>query len=119
MMGRRSVLTFLGAAFAALGFKETQAIPQPAARSPAFAVRGETVTCTNGHEICDVAQDLTAEMTLRVNQFDNWRIKKPESGDGISVCPICGADYLRRENQRLRLHIAGGWRDPRTGTVSL
>jgi hypothetical protein len=102
-----------------------------------IAYKGETVTCENGHAICDVAQNIGRFSGCGLELFTAWR------GDGNPAwdprgqrCPDCGGEYIRpmsldpppaREGWRrampwlsdeerayqargLQLHVGTGWR---------
>lgn len=77
---------------------------------PIYANAGETVTCENGHPICDFVQETrTGETQDLENQLGNWRQAAPRRGDHpIPGCAICGAPFYNG----LIFHIGDKWRDP-------
>lgn len=67
-----------------------------------YALRGEVVTCENGHPVCELARDVPLsdghDAMLRHSDFVNWR-----SGEESRYCPVCGASFIFW----LRLDTAG------------
>ena len=91
---------------AAVSTKETW-LPKPVY----YATVGETVTCTNGHPICDFVESVTLGQTEDPEkQLGNWRQPAPKVGElPIPGCAICGARFY----VGLGLyHIGDSWRDP-------
>lgn len=78
-----------------------------------YASAGEVVTCTNGHEICEIAKSIFVADLISVNQFINWRHQpQPQPRDPITPCMTCGAPYIQSDSgmAAMRLHINGEWR---------
>jgi hypothetical protein len=80
-----------------------------------IARKGEIVTCENGHEICDVAEDIEASSIVRRNQFTAWRQPEHAAGDGpaaIGPCTVCGARWVGVPEGKTGsyLHIGDQWR---------
>ena len=83
---------------------------------PIYAHAGETVTCENGHPICDFARDVYRGMMQDPpRDFTNWRQVVPVVGERlIPMCAVCGASFTNG----LVYHVGDAWRDPyniRTG----
>jgi hypothetical protein len=111
MMTRREIM----AALAALPFISAL-VPQAAATLPftpsprRYAAAGETVTCTNGHPICEFAKDAMSGETFSSSYLTNWRQKEPKVGQTpIPRCAVCGAPFYIAGNI---FHIGTSWRDP-------
>jgi hypothetical protein len=61
-----------------------------------IAYKGETVTCENGHEICDVAQDISRYSAAGVGMFTAWRTTAPsEEGQVMQWRCVCGSEFIR------------------------
>lgn len=73
----------------------------------AYASKGESVTCENGHHICDMAEDLHfGQMNWR-GSFGNWSQPEPKMVSPQQSCQECGAPWLRNDWE---LHFSEGWR---------
>ena len=84
-----------------------------------FLEPGATITCENGHPICEVAVPLRRFGVPSASDFTNWRTEQlaagrvPKQGDFVDEIRICtcGAFWLReRPGAGLQLHTEGGWR---------
>lgn len=74
-----------------------------------FLERGTTVTCENGHPICEVAFPLRRYTAPSATDFMNWRGAVPGEHDAIQPC-ACGAPYIiNRLGHGLQIHTAEGW----------
>jgi hypothetical protein len=73
-----------------------------------YAHAGETVTCENGHPICDFVEDVAIGQTQDVpRQLGNWRQDVPQVGAlPLPVCAQCGAQFTDGS----AYHFADGWR---------
>jgi hypothetical protein len=61
-----------------------------------IAYKGDTVTCENGHEICDVTQDIGRYSGANAEMFTAWRRGMSSEGDQLMRhCSICGAEFIR------------------------
>lgn len=113
-----SALPFVGVAFsvaadpAELSEEEDAAFVQKWLHFPVYAFAGETVTCENGHPICDFAVTVYRGQIQNVKtQLANWRQEEPALGAyPIPGCSICGAAFT---NGTL-YHIGEYWRDQET-----
>jgi hypothetical protein len=77
---------------------------------PLYAKAGETVTCTKGHEICDLRRDIHVGDPIQTGQFTNWRNQNPpEPHSEIMPCPTCGEPYIKGP-LAMQLHIENEWR---------
>ncbi|WP_262270023.1 hypothetical protein [Microvirga yunnanensis] len=62
-----------------------------------IAYKGETVTCENGHVICDVADDINRYSGAKAELFTDWHMDLT-SDDGQPMpcrCVVCGAEFIR------------------------
>ena len=73
-----------------------------------YAFAGETVTCENGHPICDFARDVVyGTMQDTKSDFGNWRQPAPQVGDfPIPGCAVCGAPFA----DGMVYHVGDSWR---------
>ena len=80
-----------------------------------YASKGEVVTCTNGHEICELGRNVYVGGNIESEAFVNWRNTEPaQPGDAFEPCKTCGASYIRSAGGfGARLHINGEWRTTR------
>jgi hypothetical protein len=62
-----------------------------------IAYQGETVTCDNGHEICDVAQDICRYSAANAELFTAWRLGVPPEDEQPMRCRcnVCEAEFIR------------------------
>jgi hypothetical protein len=61
-----------------------------------IAYKGETVTCENGHEICDVAQDIGRYSSANAEMFTGWRRGMSSEDERLMrYCCSCGAEFIR------------------------
>jgi len=62
-----------------------------------WARKGESVTCINGHPICDIAHDIYSGDARGKSDFTNWH--QPEPGISESVaglrCKVCRGAWIR------------------------
>ncbi len=74
---------------------------------------GTKVTCSDGHHVCDVVDNIYRYEFLRSHAFGNWQIDIPIPGQRIVDCKChCGAQYIRHDvgnMYRLQIHTAEGW----------
>jgi len=73
-----------------------------------YALKGEAVTCENGHVICEFVETVHVGQRQDVErQLGNWQQKKPTLGQlPLPVCEKCGAQFTLGD----RYHFASGWR---------
>lgn len=57
--------------------------------------KGEIVTCTNGHKICEAGKDISSGDLNWIKSLTNWMIKEPGADDSFPVCH-CGAVFIAR-----------------------
>lgn len=85
-----------------------------------YAKKGEVITCTSGHEICELATDVYVGGLLIAEEFINWRNQEPAKPcDVITPCKTCGEPFIKSVMPYggNHLHIGGEWRttlDPQT-----
>ena len=78
-----------------------------------YAKKGEIITCTDGHEICELECDVYIGGLLIASQFINWRNQEPVNPhDEIRPCKTCGKPFIKSEMPYggTWLHIDGEWR---------
>ncbi|MGQ9370402.1 hypothetical protein [Azospirillum sp. ST 5-10] len=80
--------------------------------SAPYARAGEVVTCTNGHPICEFAEDAALLDGQRPGHLTGWRQPEPLFGGPIPTCAVCGAEFYRGPGV---FHFAEGWRMVRGG----
>lgn len=74
-----------------------------------YAEKGETVTCTNGHPICDFAETVPYGRPMNLpKELTNWRQEPPVVGELDVRCAQCGAPFYDFG----RFHIGQSWRPP-------
>lgn len=81
-----------------------------------YAKKGEVVTCTNGHEICELAKDVYVNEPLMAEKFINWKNQEPAKPcDVIAPCNACGEPFIKSAMPYggIWLHIDGEWRTTR------
>lgn len=70
------------------------------------AKAGEQITCTNGHVVCEVIEDIFAGDVDYARKLGNWRQPIPFIGSQ-PVCAVCGAKFY---TGAIVFHFADGWR---------
>ena len=79
-----------------------------AGKRPVFASAGETVTCENGHPICEFVETVHyGQMQNLPAQLGNWRQEPPKLGSFDIKCEKCGAKFAAGNGH---FHFANGWR---------
>lgn len=78
-----------------------------------IARKGEQITCTNGHVICEIVEDLYAWKPIPWGfAIGNWREGQERPAPGSMhkpKCSLCGADFIRPDSWDF--HFArNGWR---------
>lgn len=73
-----------------------------------YAHAGETVTCENGHPICEFVETVViGQMQEPARQLGNWRQDAPQVGAmPVPGCALCGAPFSDGSSY----HFADGWR---------
>lgn len=111
--------------------EELEAIYKAASSQKAsgtFAKKGEIVTCSNGHPICEVAQDIINDSEQNPDRdYVNWTQDPPTIGTSADKCrcAVCGARFyysgvvlevIEDDSKIIKtvsgagLHFADGWR---------
>ena len=77
---------------------------------PAYARAGETITCEEGHPICDFVQTVSFGQTQNLPEhLGNWRQDEPKVGTlPLPVCAVCGSKFTLGAI----FHFKEGWRAP-------
>lgn len=82
-----------------------------------WARAGETVTCINGHDICDIARDIANDERHSPSQFANWRQPEPSTSTHITAirCAECRGVWIRMGRAQsghsvYQMHFEKGWR---------
>lgn len=77
---------------------------------------GDIVTCENGHEVCELLEDIDTTQTASADALGLWRLGqvKPSPGERIdqsSRCGICDARWAATSHhgRGATLHVNGGW----------
>lgn len=74
-----------------------------------YARKGEIVTCTNNHPICEFMEDVGLGENQNVDlQLGNWRQPPPMLGTPVPRCSICNAKFYVSG----LYHVGKEWRDP-------
>jgi hypothetical protein len=76
-----------------------------------YAHAGETVTCENGHPICEFVETVYLGQSQDLErQLGKWRQKAPKTGSGLPQrCVQCDARWAEYVGV---FHFKDGWRDP-------
>ena len=82
-----------------------------------FIEKGSIVTCENGHEICECAEDISSGDVVRASQFHNFKNKnikplpKETIGDFKFRCNKCGGQWVKTfPYGRINLYLKDkGW----------
>ena len=64
---------------------------------PVWALKGETVTCINGHPIVDVAHNIYIGDARSGEDFTNWRQPEPDRSTSVAEirCTECRGVWIR------------------------
>ena len=73
-----------------------------------YARKGETITCENGHPICEFADDVYVGNLPKPSNFINWTQEEPEFGSRPK-CAVCNGDFWVG-GEGFRVHIGDAWR---------
>jgi hypothetical protein len=107
------VAAFAGVFYVVLNWNS----PGPINTEPVlYAKKGEVITCTGGHEICELARDIFVGDTMIAEGFITWRNQDPaKPGDVIVPCKTCGEPFIKSSMSYggSQLHIDGEWRTTR------
>ena len=71
-----------------------------------YADKGETVTCENGHPICEFLDSVATGQPFSSLHMGNWQQPEPKLGTIAQACGICGARWFKGPY----LHFPNGWR---------
>jgi len=111
------LLAIGGAVYAISNVMPKRTSPEPNFLAPVlYAKKGEVVTCTNDHEICELACDVYVGGELIAEQLTNWKNQDPAKPcDVIMPCKTCGEPFVKSEMPYggSWLHIDGEWRTTR------
>lgn len=79
----------------------------------AYVVKGEFITCTNGHKIAEVKENIFCDERFQSRHFDfKFGTEEPEDGtpEDKCICKECGGRWFRSALKgRSELHTEGGW----------
>lgn len=78
-----------------------------------WAAKGETVTCTQGHSICDIAHDIYIGQPRAAGHFTNWHQPQPDHYKPVAdiACTECGGSWINgNPSDGYRFHFPDGWR---------
>ena len=109
-MNRRGLMKML-ATLPFCGGLFTEAVTAAVEASPIYAEAGETVTCENGHPICEFMRTVRyGEMQNVEINLGNWKQTSPSAGTyPIPVCAKCGSPFTDGS----RYHVGLFWRERR------
>ena len=119
LLASLAALPFIGSMFKA---KAERGFPYNVRKTPeifgtdvsrlfVYAWSGETVTCENGHPICDFARTvLLGDIQNPSEDFCNWRQEEPTVGQlPLPRCAVCGGEFVKGG---MVYHVGKFWRDP-------
>ena len=91
------------------GLAKSVTIKSPAVKR-IYAHAGETITCENGHPICDFRETVyQGDMQNPSDQFWNWKQAPPKLGViPLPRCEVCNGMWT----MGVIYHIGDSWRDP-------
>jgi len=78
--------------------------------------KGDMVTCTFDHPVCEIKKDLHEGEMFDINEHFLFMESQniPKASTPIDCCQCwCGHDYIRLgwpDEKRIVLHIDGGWK---------
>ncbi len=78
-----------------------------------WATKGECITCTQGHPICEIAHDIAIGEPRGSGNFTNWKQPQPDHYKPVSdiTCNQCGGSWINGNPRNgYRFHFAEGWR---------
>ena len=71
-----------------------------------YAVKGEVVTCENGHFICEFLDTVNVGQSWDSTKLGRWRQPEPKLGTMKQPCTSCNARWFEGSY----LHFPDGWR---------
>lgn len=108
-LNRRSILSVFPFLCFGSWFAKAESVKQIVSKK-IYASAGETITCENGHPICDFRETVYAgDMQNPTEQFWNWRQTKPKLGViQLPRCEVCNGMWT----MGVIYHVGDSWRDP-------
>jgi len=90
--------------------EEEEDPPQEAKK---MASQGQIITCTNGHEICELSRDYLEDQEVNPDLFAHYRPSQRiiTEGDRISEikCLLCGAKWIQGGAWNIHFFSEGRW----------
>lgn len=78
-----------------------------------IARKGQIITCTNGHEICELSRDFFNDQDVNPDLFSNYRPSQRiiTESDRINEirCLVCGAQWIQGGAWNIRFFSEGRW----------
>ena len=78
-----------------------------------IAHKGQLITCTNGHEICELSRDFFQDQDVNPDLFTLYRPPQQIITDNDRLneikCRICGAQWLQGGAWNIRFFSEGRW----------
>lgn len=91
----------------ALGVSLGLATPKEEPVSPRkYALKGEWVTCAQGHKIVQLERDVQYGEGFDPTVFVNWQQACPVMGEVLHPCAECGGNFYAG----MQFHFNDGWR---------
>jgi len=56
--------------------------------------KGDILMCRNGHEICELIEDLNVGDMNWASKFGKWRQPEPTVGGPAPLCAVCGVNVF-------------------------
>jgi len=78
-----------------------------------IASKGQIITCTNGHEICELAQDFFMDQDVNPDLFISYRPPQQIITESHRIneiqCQVCGAQWIQGGAWNIRFFSEGRW----------
>ncbi|WP_408998223.1 hypothetical protein ACJ77P_10870 [Syntrophus buswellii] len=78
-----------------------------------IAGKGQIITCTNGHEICELSRDYYEDQDVNPDLFEHFRPPQRIITDSDRIneirCQICGAQWISGGAWNIRFFSEGHW----------
>jgi len=78
-----------------------------------LASKGQVITCTNGHEICELSQDFFMDQDVNPDLFTSYRPPQQVITESHRIneiqCRVCGAQWVRGGAWNISFFSEGRW----------
>ncbi|ABC78102.1 hypothetical protein [Syntrophus aciditrophicus] len=85
----------------------------PSCEEKKIASKGQIITCTNGHEICELSRDFFKDQDVNPDLFINYRSPQQIITENNRIneikCQLCGAQWLQGGAWNIRFFSEGQW----------